>query len=70
MINSNLSVFYSVYEYDKNGNKQLICGARSQQIAEAMLKLHPGYEDKTVVWGKEVIYVSHFQPTIKEGIVQ
>lgn len=69
IMNTSENVFYYVYEYDKDHNKRLICGAKSKQMIEELLEKH-GYENKTITWGKQLVFASQFQPIICEGIIQ
>lgn len=62
--------FYSIYMIDEQGNKQLVCGAGSQQMAEEMLHRHPGYETASVEWKSQLIFGQIFHSPIREGIVK
>jgi len=62
--------FHSIYMIDERGNKQLVCGAATQELAEEILHKHSGYENAVVEWKSQLIFGQVYHSPIREGIVR
>jgi hypothetical protein len=64
------NIYYSIYRVDEENNLQLVCGASSQQVAEEMLRKHPGFENAKVRWNSSIVYGQPGASSVKMGVIE